>query len=495
MSSEVVHESQTRKMIELEIEAEILRKAFNQISQRYAKIATVPGFRPGNAPASIVQARYKDQIQNEVLNEILPKKIRDAIMEHNLDVISDPEVHIEKEEAMNLSGSEPLHVHVHVEVLPQVTLGQYKGLEVIQRKRPVDDKAVNEVIESLRESYASLEPVEDRPSDIGDTVTVNLLGKFLDDPEAEPIDVEDVDVVLGGEGVEKSFTENLTGIREDEEKTFVIEYAEDFSSPGLAGKKVEYTAKVIAVRIKTLPEIDDEWARSLDEEVETVENLRERITNNLTAQSNHEADTRLRIEVLNKLIDAHDFEVPYSLVEKQMQQIFESYTRDMFNQNIDPRTLPQEFWDRVAPVFEKQATRDLRGSFLLIAVADAENIEPTEEEIDEEIQAIAMMTNQSVVDVRATLTKENRERSIAESLRNRKAFDFLIENANIIEGEWREEDEKGVGYAAEAAKEAEAIETELNAEAETADADADETQTNPSEEVQAKENAPTASES
>jgi trigger factor len=486
MTTELVHDSQTRKTIKVEIEGEAIKKVYNKISQQFARIATVQGFRPGNAPIGIVQTRYKDEIQNEVLKEILPKKVGAAITEHNLDVISEPEIHIENVETMNLNGSESVQLHVHVEVLPQVALGQYKGLEIVQRKRPVNDEAVNAVIESLRESYASLEPVEDRPAEIGDTVTVNLLGKFLDDPEAEPIDIEDVDVELGEESVEKSFTENLIGVREDDEKTFVTEYAEDFTSPGLAGKKVEYTAKVIAVRIKTLPEVDDEWARSLDEEVDSVEKLRERITNNLTTQSNYEADLKLRTEVLSKLIDAHEFEVPDSLVEKQMQQIFESHTRNMFNQGIDPRTLPQEFWDKVGPIFEKQAIRDLRGSFLLMAIADAENIKATQEEIDEEIQLIAEMTNQSVVDVRATLTKENRERSIAESLRNRKAFDFLVENANITEGEWRDEGEEGFGHAAEAAKETEASATETLTEPETADAVSVETQTNSSEEVSIK---------
>lgn len=482
-------------MIELEIEADVLRKAFNHVSQRYAKVATVPGFRPGNAPASVVQARYKQAIQNEVLQDILPKKIREAIIEHNLDIISDPEVHIEKEDALNFNVSEPLLLHVHVEVIPEVTLTQYKGLEVTRRKRPVTDDEVNNVIESLRESYASLEPVEDRASDVGDTVTVNLFGKFLDDPEAEPIDVQDVDVELGGEGVQVSFTENLSGVREDDEKTFVITYSEDFTSPGLAGEKVEYTANVIAVRKKTLPEIDDEWVRSLDEEVDTVEKLRERISTNLTAQSDAEAETRVRLEILNKLIDTHEFEVPESMVEKQMQQIFESYTRDMLNRGVDPRTLPQDFWDKIVPIFEKQAARDLRGSLLLKAIADAENIEPMQEEIDEEIQAIAEMTNQTVVDVRASLTKENRERSIAESLRSRKAFDFLFENANITEGEWRKEDGKGLGYAVKATEETEALIAETLVKHETEDVASVETQTSPSEEVQAEITAPTSSES
>lgn len=478
--AELVNESQTRKTLKIEIEPDAIRKAFNEISKRYAKIATIPGFRPGNAPVNVVQTRYKDEIQNEVLREIVPNKINAAIQEHELNVLGEPEIHLENESSLKLDGSEPVQVHVHVEVMPDVTLGEYKGLEATKRLRPTTEDEITQMIDSLREAYTTLEPVEDRASEIGDTVTANFTGKFLDDPDAEPINVEEADVELGGENVEVAFTEHLTGLREDEEKTFVIEYPEDFTSPGLAGKKIEYTAKVISVRKKTLPEIDDEWVKSLDEpEVDTVDKLKERIKSNLEMQSQMESDSKLRVELLNKMIDSHDIEVPSKLVQYQVYQLSESLARDLYNRGIDPRQQPREFWERAMPSLEKQATRDLRGSMLLEAIADAENIEPTEEEIEQEIEAIAQASNQSIEQVHATLTKENRERSIADRLRNRKALDFLVDNANITEGEWREEEE-------EVADDDEA----------TVDAEFEEAQTSNEEEVQTDdENAPTSKDS
>lgn len=483
MSVELINESQTRKTLKIEIEADVVGSVYKKVSNQYAKVATVPGFRPGNAPIGVVQTRYKDEIQNEVLREVVPNKISAAIQEHNLNVIGEPEIHLENEQGLKLNGSEPISVHVHVEVLPEINLGDYKGLEAVKRQRQITEEDVDQMIESLREAYTSLEPVEDRASEIGDTVTVNFVGKFLDEPDAEPISVEDVDVELGGTNVEVSFTEHLTGVREDEEKTFVVDYPEDFTSPGLAGKKIEYTAKVIVVRKKTLPEVDDEWVKSLDEEgIETVEHLRERIRINITTQADIEADTKLRVDLLNKMIESHDFEVPPTLVQYQIYQLSESLARDLFNRGIDPRQQPKEFWESAMPSLEKQAIRDLRGSMLLEAIADAENIEPTEEEINQEIEAIAAVTNQSVVDVRATLTKENRERSIADRLRNRKALDFLVENANITEGEWREEEEDDDD---EVADEVEAI----------ADAAFDEAQTSTEDEVQTEAKKETSSES
>ncbi len=442
MANEIVHDSLTRKTLKIEVEAETIGKAYKEISKQYAKVAKIPGFRPGNAPVGVVQTRYKDDIFNEVMREVVPNKITEAIREHNLEVIGEPEIHIENSEGLHLDGRESLHVHVHVEVMPDFELGQYKGLEGVSRQRPVEDKDVDQMIESLRESYATLEPVEDRVSEVGDTVTVNFNGRFLDDPEAEPIEVEDVDVELGGAGVEKTFNENLTGVREDEVKTFIVEYPEDFTAPGLAGKKIEYTANVVAVRKRTLPEVDDEWAASLDEDVDSVEKLRERIKENMEKQSKDESDTMLRVQLLNKMIDENEFEVPSKLVQYQVYQLSESLVRDLYQRGIDPRQQPREFWESAMPNLEKQAIRDMRGSFLLEAIADAENIEATQAEIEEEINNIAAVTNQPIEQVRATLTKENGERSIADRLRNRKALDFIVENASITVGEWREEEEK-----------------------------------------------------
>ena len=160
----------------------------------------------------------------------------------------------------------PFRFIVNLEVLPKVELGQYKGIDASRRIRPVSEADVDRLADGLREASASLQPVENRGSQLGDTVTVNFHGKFLDAPEEEDINVQDVDVTLGSEGVQKEFTDNLLDVRVDDEKTFVVDYPSDFSSKGLAGKKVEYTAKVGAVRIKELPEVDDEWARSLGEE-------------------------------------------------------------------------------------------------------------------------------------------------------------------------------------------------------------------------------------
>jgi trigger factor len=302
----------------------------------------------------------------------------------------------------------------------------------------------------LREASASLQPVEDRPSEEGDTVTVDIQGRYVEPPSDEDINVSDVDVVLGGEGVLPDFNDNLTGVKADEVKTFTVAYPEDFNAKGLAGKTIEYTATVSAVRRKEVPEFDDEWVKSLGEEgVETVEQLRERVRENLKRNAEHESEHRLRDEVLGKLVDQHKFEVPETIVSYQANQILQSMFRDMISRGVDPRTEDIN-WEAMRDVVRERAGDDVRGSVLLERVAEAENLDVSDEEVEAEIQSMAEGSRQSVEQVRAALTKQGGERSIADRLRNRKALDFLVQNASVSEEEWREEAEQEATASGEA---------------------------------------------
>jgi trigger factor len=439
MKTELTEVSPTRREIKIEIEADKVREAYDRISERYAKMANVPGFRRGHTPQSVVRTRFRDEIRGEVMQELVPPAIQAAIREHELQVIGEPDIHLENDEGLKLSGAEPIRVHAHVEVLPEVVLGEYKNVEASRRTRPVNDEDVERVIDGLREASAALQPIEDRTSQAGDTVTVDVHGVFVETPEAEPINVTEVDVVLGGDGVQQEFTDNLTGVSVDDEKNFEVKYPEDFTSPGLAGKTVEYTAKVTAVRIKELPELDDEWAKSLGEEYDSLEILREKVREDLTHRSQHESENRLRGEVMNKLVDAHPFEVPESLVEYQADQLLESVARDMMLRGVDPRMQQAEWWEGVREQLKPQASRDLRGSMLLESIAEKEQIEVSDEEIEAEISSIAAQSRRTTDEVRDALTKQGGERSIADRLRNRKALDLVVENARVTDEEWSEE--------------------------------------------------------
>jgi len=437
MKTELTDVSPTRKEIRIEIEPALVRSTYDRISDEYGKAAKVPGFRPGHAPRSVIRTRYKNEIRTEVLRELLPEAVNSAIGEHSLAAIGEPNVELDNTEALEHLGDAPLTVKVGVEVLPEIKLENYKGLEAQRSVRPVTDEDVNQTIENLRNASAALQPVEDRASELGDTVTINARGNFVENPEEEEIQVDDVEVVLGGPGVQQEFTDNLLGVRPDDKKTFEVEYPADYSSPGLAGKKLKYEADVTAVRRKELPEADDEWVKSLGYESDTLATLRSKIRHDLELHAKHEAERKLHSELVRKLVAAHEFEAPQSFVEQQLNQRLQTVVRDMMSRGFDPRN-ENINWDGAREELKAQAEEDVRATMLLDQIAEAENITVSNEEVEAEIERIATASQQSVEQVRAALTKSGGERSIAHRLRNRKALDLLIENANITDTEWTE---------------------------------------------------------
>jgi trigger factor len=437
MKTELIDVTPTRKEINIEIEPEQVRSAYDRVSQQYSKAATVPGFRPGHAPTSVVRTRYKSEIQSEVLRELLPDAVRSALMEHNLAALGEPDVHFDSTDALHNFGQKPLKLQVEVEVLPEITLETYKGLEAERPTRPVTDADIDRMVDSLRDASASLQPVEDRVSQAGDTVTINARGKMVEEPEEEEIKVDDVEVILGGPGVMQEFNDNLTGVKPDDTRTFTVEYPENYDSTGLAGKKIEYVAEVTAVRQKELPELDDEWAKSLGGDFDSVDTLRAKVREDLEARSSAESERVLRDNILLKLLEAHEFEVPQSLVDEQTNFRLEGVARQMMGRGIDPRR-PELNWEAAREEMKVQAERDVRASMLLEKIAEAENITVSDEEVEAEIQSIATASQQPIEQVRAALTKNGGERSIAHRLRNRKALDLLIENAHVTNAEWIE---------------------------------------------------------
>ena len=438
MKSELIDLSPTRKEIKIHIEPQQIREAYDRVSERYAKAANVPGFRKGHAPSSVVRSRFKSEIRGEVLRELVPEAVNGAIGEHALAAIGEPDVHLDNTEGLDKFGEEPITVKVGLEVLPEVKLGEYKGLGVTRKLRPIGDEDVQRTIDGLRDASASLQPVEDRASQTGDTVTINVIGNIVDRPDEEQIKADEVEVVIGGEGVQKEFSENLLGVKPEETKTFTVSYPEDFQTKEIAGRTVEYQAEITAVRQKELPEVDDEWAKSLGEEFESIDNLKAKIREDLEKRAVAEADSRMRSEVMEQLLQAHQFEVPETLVEHQTSQRMETIVRQMISRGVDPRTT-QVDWEGAREQLKGQAEHDVRATMLLDQIVQAEKITVTDEEIDAEIDAISTASRQPKEQVRAVLTKDGGDRSIAHRLRNRKALDLLIENAQVTEGEWVEE--------------------------------------------------------
>lgn len=445
--------SPTQREIKIEIEPETVKEAYNKVSQKYAKGAQVPGFRKGLAPVDVVRLRYKNEIQSEVLQELVQNRVTEAIQEYDLNPLSEPQLHLDDAENLKFNGSQGISLHVHVEVMPEIPILDYKNLEVTRRVRPLADGELESIIDERRAEQATLIPVEDRKSEAGDTVIVDLEGIFEGESDGEPIKADDLEIKLGDELIEKSFTDNLIGVEEDEEKEFTVTYEPTFTSPVLAGKTVNYKAKVKSVGTVELPELNDEWAQSLGEDFTSIEDLRNRLRTDLEVVAKSDADNRVRSELIAKLVEKHKFEVPNALIETQARNLLNNFAQDLSQRGVDLNKVEKDFVQMAYSQMRSQAEQDVRGAMLLEKIADLENVEISDSEVAEEIERMAHYYRTTPEEIRASLAQQGGEANISNSLRTRKAVEALYNNAKITDGEWIDENQPRVSVTADESEE------------------------------------------
>lgn len=440
MKTELREVSPTQKELTIEIPAEIVKESYGKVSKRYADRANVPGFRKGYAPLDVVRLRFKEEIKSDVLQDVIPQQVTEAIRKHELNPLAEPHLHLENHETVKVNGSEPLSLHVHVEVMPELPEPKYDGLEAVRRVRPVDDSQIEDLISERLQREAALIPVEGRASELGDTVIADLEGTFDDKPDEEPIRADDLEVVLGDEVIEKSFTENLVGVNEDEVKEFTVTYPETFSSEALAGKTVHYKAKIKSIGRQEVPELNDEWAKSLDEGYKSLADLRKRLRADLEKLAEADADARLRNNVIAKMIEENAFEVPGTLIENQARNLLNNFVQDLRQRGADIAQLENDFLEMAYHNMRQQAERDVRGAMLLERIAERENIAITDAEVEEEIARMAEYYRASPDEVRQSLEKQGGGvDNIRNNLKTRKAIEAVVAKAKVTAGDWVDE--------------------------------------------------------
>ncbi|HXG82791.1 MAG TPA: trigger factor [Pyrinomonadaceae bacterium] len=447
MNTELIDISPTRKEIKIEIEPQAVKQAYDKVSRKYAQGAQVAGFRKGNAPLDVVRMRYKEEIKSETLQEIVAEKVTEAIREHDLTPLVQPELHLDDAENLKLNGSQPVTLHAHIEVMPEIPNPEYKGLEATRRVKPVDDAELDKFIDERRQQQSSLIPVEGRKSENGDTVIVDLEGSFPDEPDGAPVKADDLEITLGDANIEKSFTENLADVEADEEKEFTVTYEPTFSSPALAGKTVRYKAKIKSIGKIELPEADDEWAQSLGEDFESMQDLRSKLRSDMEVHSTADADAAVQNALIAKLIENHAFEVPNALIENQARNLLNNFVQDMQQRGVDINKVEQEFVRMAYEQMRGQAERDVRGAMLLEKVAEMENIDVSGDEVAQEIERVAQYYRTTPEEIRKSLSQQGGEENIANSLRTRKAVEALVTNAKVTDGEWIDENQAALEAA------------------------------------------------
>jgi trigger factor len=439
MNITITDQQNCKKKLRLEIPGDTVRTETDKMATKLARQVTVPGFRRGHVPSSVVKTRFRKELRDEVLSHLLPHSLGDAIREKDLKVIGEPAV-----DDLKFGDDESIDVTFTVEVAPEFEVSNHKSLPLTKRVYRIRDEDVESTLNGLRERNAELVPVEDRLSQPGDLVTVNLTGEI--EPKTETaaaaggegvtpakeelsIKQQDLEIELGGKGVLKEFTDALTGAKPGDTRDFAIAYPGDYKPEQYAGRNVSYTAEVTAVRVKELPGADDEFAQGIGEQFKTIEELRADIRAKLEHEGEHRSDSELRSALMEQLVDRNRFEVPDYIVEKQMDSRLNSFVRQLAGQGLDPRSLKID-WDDLRESQRERAEREVRGSFILDRIAEAEKIEVPDAEVDLEISQLAERSGVTVDVLRARLTKEGSLDSIKEQVRNRKALDLVIASAD-----------------------------------------------------------------
>ncbi len=410
-----------RREIELEIPAEEVAKSVEKVAREIARVARVPGFRPGKAPVTLIRRRFADDIKSEVLQSLIPERIERALEEQKLVPVTRPQVdHVDFPEAG------PVKFRAVFEVFPEFELGEYKGLEVAVDALEVTDEDVAKTLEELRSRAATFVPVEGRALADGDFGVLKLIG--VPEGGGEPVQAENVLCHIGAEETLEAFNTHLRGAQPGDKKHFDAAYPADYPDPKLGGKTFHYTVDVIGIKEKKLPELNDEFAKDVD--AASLEDLRTKIRQNLEAAR----DQRQREQAEQKLVEAllarHDFPVPEALVEHQQDARLERVVRSLAGQGVDPRAVNVD-WVSLRQRQRERAVGDVKAEMLLDKVATAENIEVSEEEFEQQIAHLAEHSGETAQAFRARLTKQGSLDRMKSKLRSDKTLEWLHRNARI----------------------------------------------------------------
>jgi trigger factor len=419
-------EANCKRELELEIPADNVQKATEKIAKDLARVARVPGFRPGKAPVTLIRRRFADDIQGEVVQSLVPEYLEKALGEKNLIPVTRPEV-----DKVEFKEGEPLRFRAIFEVLPEFDLGDYKGVEVQVDAVETGDAQIDKTLEELRERSATYVPIEGRAAKDGDYVLIKLSG--LPEGGGEPIQADNILCHLGAEETLDSFNENLRGASPGETKQFRSKYPDDYPDQKLAGKTFDYTVEVQGIKEKKLPDLNDEFAKDAVGEgggVSTLADLRKKIHENLEAAKDQQQQSQAREKILEALVKRHDFPVPEALVESQMDVRLERVVRSLAAQGVDPRAVNVD-WVSLRRNQRDRAVNDVKAELLLDRIATAENIEATDEDVEKEIATLAERSGESATAIRARLTKQGALDRMKSKLRSDKTIEWLYSNSRI----------------------------------------------------------------
>jgi trigger factor len=424
MKAELTDVSECKKNLDIEIPQDVVDHEITHIAQDFARKARVPGFRPGKAPIGVVKTRFRDEIITEMMQHLMPKYFGDAIDEKKLDIVQAPRF-----ESVDYNSGQPLRFKAVFEVYPKLSITNYEGIPVQEVSSKVEESEVEASLKKLQEEMAELVPVEDsRAIKDGDFAEISYSGA-IEGSDEPPITGDKAVAEIGGRTTVKEFSENLIGVMPNEEKTFKVVYRPDYPEKKFAGKTVEYKVKVDGIKVKEVPEINDELAQRFGD-YKTLDELKAKIQEDLEKHKRDHAQEQMREKMLEWLEDNNEFEIPESLVERQLQIRVQRLLRDLARQGINPQRLDVD-WGKIREDQQQQAIRDVKGSLILDHISEREHIRVEDEELEAEVDKIAAETNRPKERVKEVLSRESGLERLRGQIRNKKTLDVLEAKSRV----------------------------------------------------------------
>jgi trigger factor len=422
MKTEFVDVSETRKNLVVEIDSGTVDAEIDRVARDYTKAARIPGFRPGKVPARVVKQRFRSQILHDVVHGLVPRAVDDALRERGLEPLDTPDIR-----DVVVEEGQPLKFTATFDTVPSFDLQPYASLQLRRPEATLQEGAVDETLQALRERAARFEVIEARPVERGDTVVVDLVREAgAETPDTH----QDVTIEIGAAANPPGFDDEVIGTSVGETKRFEVRYPDDYEMKELAGTAVNYTVTIKGLKRRVVPELDDEFARDLGE-FDTLAALRARVEQDLTREAEQKAERDARGDLLKQLAGWVTFTVPESLIERELDRRIEDFARRLMEQGVDPRKADID-WAAFRQAQQEPARDAVASALVLDEVAQREGLTVSESEIEAELSRFGERTGRTTAAVRAQLEKDGGISRLATGLRREKAVDFLRSRATIV---------------------------------------------------------------
>jgi trigger factor len=411
----------TRELV-LDIPAEEVSKAYRTVTSNYRKYAKIPGFRAGKVPETVVRRRFADGIRKDVIDGLLPERFNKAVQDLGVKPVGEPRV-IE----LTIDDGQPLHVKAVFEFIPEFSIEGYQTVTVEKPSVEITEEEFQREIEQLRESRATIEPVEeDRALKDGDWAQISYSGQIEGATEDAPVAGEDTLVEVGGKDTVEAFTTVLRGAKPGQELKAEVIYPADFAEPKLAGKTVTYNVEVKAIKKRTMPELTDDFAKELGQ-YESLKELENRVRDHMTNRKRHSVEGETKDRLFAALTEHYPFAVPESLVQQQIDTRLERGLRALAAQGMNTEQMRKLDFGRLRTAQRDGAVAEVKSNILLDRIANAETINVSDEELDSELQLAALQAREPIDALRTRLTADGGLARIREQLRREKTASLLYE--------------------------------------------------------------------